>query len=82
VKTHAAILWEVGKDWSVEEIELDPPKKDEVLVRLAGSGLCHSDDTCSPGTCRSVCPSLAGTKAPASSRGSVPESTGSRRATT
>jgi NDMA-dependent alcohol dehydrogenase len=44
VKTNAAILWEVGKDWSVEEIDLDPPKADEVLVRLVGSGLCHSDE--------------------------------------
>ena len=44
MKTRAAILWEVGKDWSVEEIELDPPKKGEVLVRMVGSGLCHSDE--------------------------------------
>jgi S-(hydroxymethyl)glutathione dehydrogenase/alcohol dehydrogenase len=44
VKTKAAILWEVGKDWSVEEIELDPPKDGEVLVSLAASGMCHSDE--------------------------------------
>ncbi len=44
MKTRAAILWEVGKDWSVEEIDLDPPKTGEVLVRLVGSGLCHSDE--------------------------------------
>ena len=44
MKTRAAILWEVGKDWSVEEIDLDPPKAGEVLVRLVGSGLCHSDE--------------------------------------
>jgi S-(hydroxymethyl)glutathione dehydrogenase/alcohol dehydrogenase len=44
MKTRAAILWEVGKDWSVEEIDLDPPKAGEVLVRLMGSGLCHSDE--------------------------------------
>jgi len=44
MKTKAAILWEVGKDWSVEEIDLDPPKKGEVLVKLAASGLCHSDE--------------------------------------
>ena len=44
MKTKAAILWEVGKDWSVEEIELDPPKEGEVLVKLAASGLCHSDE--------------------------------------
>ena len=27
MKTRAAILWEVGKEWSVEEIDLDPPKR-------------------------------------------------------
>ncbi len=44
MKTRAAILWEVGKDWSVEEIDLDPPRSGEVLVRLVGSGLCRSDE--------------------------------------
>ena len=44
MKTQAAILWEKGADWSVEEIELDPPKAGEVLLELVGSGLCHSDE--------------------------------------
>ena len=44
MKTKAAVLWEVGKEWSVEEIDLDPPKAGEVLVRLAASGMCHSDE--------------------------------------
>jgi NDMA-dependent alcohol dehydrogenase len=44
VKTKAAILWERNTLWSVEEIELDPPKTGEVFVKLAASGLCHSDE--------------------------------------
>ena len=44
MKTRAAILWEVNTDWSVEEIELDPPKEGEVMLKLVGSGLCHSDE--------------------------------------
>ena len=44
MKTKAAIMWGTGKDWSVEEIDLDPPKYGEVLIRMAASGLCHSDD--------------------------------------
>jgi NDMA-dependent alcohol dehydrogenase len=44
VKTKAAILWEVDTPWSVEEIELDPPGPGEVLVKLAASGMCHSDE--------------------------------------
>ena len=27
----------------VQELELDPPGPDEVLVRVAAAGLCHSD---------------------------------------
>jgi S-(hydroxymethyl)glutathione dehydrogenase/alcohol dehydrogenase len=44
VKTRAAVLWELGSKWSVEEIELDPPKAGEVLVKIAASGMCHSDE--------------------------------------
>jgi S-(hydroxymethyl)glutathione dehydrogenase/alcohol dehydrogenase len=44
VDTQAAILWEPHASWSVEDITLDPPKQGEVLVKLAASGLCHSDE--------------------------------------
>jgi len=44
MKTKAAVLWETNTPWSVEEIELDPPGPGEVLVKLAASGLCHSDE--------------------------------------
>jgi S-(hydroxymethyl)glutathione dehydrogenase/alcohol dehydrogenase len=44
VKTKGALLWEVGKDWSVEEIDVGEPREGEVTVELAASGLCHSDE--------------------------------------
>ena len=44
MQTDAAVLWETMTDWKIERIELDPPKEGEVLVRLAASGLCHSDE--------------------------------------
>jgi NDMA-dependent alcohol dehydrogenase len=44
MKSRAAILHDVGGPWSVEDIELDPPRADEVLVEMAAAGLCHSDD--------------------------------------
>jgi NDMA-dependent alcohol dehydrogenase len=44
VKTQAAVLWEYGQDWQIEELELDDPREGEVMVRLAASGLCHSDE--------------------------------------
>jgi S-(hydroxymethyl)glutathione dehydrogenase/alcohol dehydrogenase len=39
----AAILYEFDTPLRVEEIELDPPKAGELLVRMAASGVCHSD---------------------------------------
>jgi alcohol dehydrogenase (nicotinoprotein) len=44
VKTRAAVLYDVGKEWEIVELELDPPKTNEVLVRFVASGLCHSDE--------------------------------------
>jgi S-(hydroxymethyl)glutathione dehydrogenase/alcohol dehydrogenase len=38
----AVVLREPGRV-AVEEIELDPPHEDEVLVRVAAAGVCHSD---------------------------------------
>jgi NDMA-dependent alcohol dehydrogenase len=50
MRSRAAILYEYGRPWSVEEFELDPPRAGEVLVRLAASGLCHSDEHIRQGT--------------------------------
>jgi S-(hydroxymethyl)glutathione dehydrogenase/alcohol dehydrogenase len=44
MKTRAAVLMDVGKDWEVTELDLDPPKAGEILVRFVAAGLCHSDD--------------------------------------
>jgi NDMA-dependent alcohol dehydrogenase len=44
MKTTAAVLWGYGEDWSVEEIDLDPPQDGEVLVAFEATGLCHSDE--------------------------------------
>jgi NDMA-dependent alcohol dehydrogenase len=44
MKTKAAVLWGLQEKWQVEEVELDPPKENEVLVKLTASGLCHSDE--------------------------------------
>jgi S-(hydroxymethyl)glutathione dehydrogenase/alcohol dehydrogenase len=44
MKTNAAVLWEFGSDWKVEEVDLDPPRDGEVLVSWEATGLCHSDE--------------------------------------
>ena len=51
MKTRAAVLREIGlpapysqsKPLAIEEVELAPPGRDEVLVRIRAAGLCHSD---------------------------------------
>jgi NDMA-dependent alcohol dehydrogenase len=40
----AAVLWKTHSPWSVEDVILDPPQQGEVLVKLAATGLCHSDE--------------------------------------
>ncbi|HEY4409388.1 MAG TPA: alcohol dehydrogenase catalytic domain-containing protein, partial [Acidimicrobiia bacterium] len=44
MKTNAAVLWELGKNWEIVELDLDPPKQGEVLIRYVAAGLCHSDE--------------------------------------
>ena len=39
----AALLFEPGKPLAVEEIDVSKPRRSEVLIRTAASGLCHSD---------------------------------------
>ena len=58
MKTRAAILWERNAPWSVEEIELDPPKAGEVLVKLHASGMCHSDEHIVTGDLAGATPEL------------------------
>ncbi len=60
MKTEAAILWEPGKPWSVEPIELDPPKGGEVLVEMVASGMCHSDDHAVTGDLPAITPLIGG----------------------
>ena len=51
MKMKAAILrttsaqrpFSVSKPLSIEEVELDPPKRGEVLIKVKAVGLCHSD---------------------------------------
>jgi len=38
-----AVLYEIGKPLVVEEVELDEPQSNEILVKLVATGVCHSD---------------------------------------
>ena len=39
----AAVVEELDTPFQVEEAELDEPRADEALVRIAASGVCHTD---------------------------------------
>jgi S-(hydroxymethyl)glutathione dehydrogenase / alcohol dehydrogenase len=43
MKVKAAVLREIGKPLTIEEIEVDPPKANEVAIKVVASGVCHSD---------------------------------------
>ena len=39
----AAVLRRRGGPLSIETLELEGPRDDEVLVRITASGICHTD---------------------------------------
>ena len=43
MKIKAAVLRELNNELSVEELNLDRPKENEVLVKIDAFGICHSD---------------------------------------
>lgn len=43
MKTRAAVAWEADKPLSIEEVDLEGPKQGEVLIRIAATGVCHTD---------------------------------------
>jgi len=43
MKTQAAVAHSSDGDFSIEEVELDDPKKGEVRVRMQACGICRSD---------------------------------------
>jgi aryl-alcohol dehydrogenase/geraniol dehydrogenase (NAD+) len=45
----AAVLRETGKPWQIEDVEIASPKDDEVMIRMVGTGMCHTDLVCRDG---------------------------------
>ncbi|MEW6473123.1 MAG: NDMA-dependent alcohol dehydrogenase [Actinomycetota bacterium] len=60
MKTRAALLRGVGEAFSVEEVDLEGPKANEVLVKVAATGVCHSDHHIVTGDLPMAFPVLAG----------------------
>jgi|TARA_B110000908_G_scaffold153464_1_gene190049 S-(hydroxymethyl)glutathione dehydrogenase/alcohol dehydrogenase len=43
IKSRAAIAWGPNQPLSVEEVDVMLPRKDEVLVKIIATGVCHTD---------------------------------------
>jgi aryl-alcohol dehydrogenase len=46
MKTRAAIVHEPHGPFLVEELEVDNLRADEILIKIAGAGICHTDLIC------------------------------------
>ena len=56
----AAVLAQVGQPLAVREVNLEPPRAGEVQVRMAASGVCHSDLSVQNGTLLMPLPMVLG----------------------
>jgi aryl-alcohol dehydrogenase len=43
MKIKAAVIREASGSFSIEQLDLSDPNDDEVLVRIVGTGICHTD---------------------------------------
>nr|7RM6_A Chain A, Alcohol dehydrogenase E chain [Equus caballus]7RM6_B Chain B, Alcohol dehydrogenase E chain [Equus caballus]7UTW_A Chain A, Alcohol dehydrogenase E chain [Equus caballus]7UTW_B Chain B, Alcohol dehydrogenase E chain [Equus caballus]8EIW_A Chain A, Alcohol dehydrogenase E chain [Equus caballus]8EIW_B Chain B, Alcohol dehydrogenase E chain [Equus caballus] len=63
IKCKAAVLWEEKKPFSIEEVEVAPPKAHEVRIKMVATGICRSDDHVVSGTLVTPLPVIAGHEA-------------------
>jgi len=43
INCKAAVMWKSGDDLKIENIQVAPPKKGEVRVKIMATGVCHTD---------------------------------------
>ncbi|CRK97972.1 CLUMA_CG011344, isoform A [Clunio marinus] len=43
ITCRGAIVWAQQEQMKIEEIEVDPPRKGEVRIKITATGICHSD---------------------------------------
>ncbi|MBC7712135.1 MAG: S-(hydroxymethyl)glutathione dehydrogenase/class III alcohol dehydrogenase [Rhizobacter sp.] len=43
MKIRAAVAWKPNAPLSIEEVDLEGPKKGEVLIKVVATGVCHTD---------------------------------------
>jgi Zn-dependent alcohol dehydrogenase len=60
MKARAAILFEPGQPLAIREVEVASPRANEVLVRMAVGGVCHSDLHVMKGDLEAPLPAILG----------------------
>jgi S-(hydroxymethyl)glutathione dehydrogenase/alcohol dehydrogenase len=43
MKVKAAVAWGPNEPLKIEEVDLEGPKKGEVLIKIEATGVCHTD---------------------------------------
>ena len=43
IKSRAAVAFAAGEPLQIVEIDVEPPRKGEVLVKITHTGVCHTD---------------------------------------
>nr|AAM34269.1 ADH-like protein [Rattus norvegicus] len=60
IKCKAAVLWEPHKPFTIEDIEVAPPKAHEVRIKMVATGVCRSDDHAVSGSLFTPLPAVLG----------------------
>ena len=60
MKVRAAVAYENRAAFSIEDLEMSEPGPEEILVRMAGCGLCHTDVKARAGTMGVPLPAVLG----------------------
>ena len=43
MKSRAAVAFAPGQPLQIVEIDVEPPRKGEVLIKISHTGVCHTD---------------------------------------
>lgn len=60
MKAKAAVFREIGVDMKIEEVDIDEPRANEVLITTAACGVCHSDVHFAKGSILGPVPTIPG----------------------
>lgn len=60
MKIRAAVVNDVHQDYVIEELRIDEPRSNEVLVKIVASGICHSDEAFRLGEAPYIFPAVFG----------------------